>query len=103
MREARVIVITGSARGIGYGLAAEFLARGQRVVISDLHQSDVFEAVNRLGGDRVAGHTCDVTDLDQLHDLWRAALDDFGRVDVWINNAGVGSDQSAIQAEADPR
>ena len=39
----------------------------------------------------------DETDLDQLHDLWRAALDDFGRVDTWINNAGVGSDQSAIR------
>jgi NAD(P)-dependent dehydrogenase (short-subunit alcohol dehydrogenase family) len=93
----KVVLVTGSARGIGYGLAAEFLRRGHRVMISDLRQDAVYEALEKLqGGDAVAGHVCDVTDLEQLHALWRAAIDEFGRVDIWINNAGVGADQSDI-------
>lgn len=97
MSASRVIVITGSARGIGRGLATEFLGRGHPVVISDLHQEALSTAVNDLASDSVTGHLCDVTDPEQLRKLWQAALDDFGRVDIWINNAGVGSDPSAIR------
>ena len=90
-------MITGSARGIGFGLAQEFLRRGHRVMISDLHQDVVYQALAQLdAGDRAAGRVCDVTDLEHLHALWRATVDEFGRVDTWINNAGTGSDQSDI-------
>lgn len=93
----RVVVITGSARGIGLGLAQEFLQRGHSVVISDLRLADSLEAAQGLGQpDRVDAHSCDVSNLEQVHALWRAAVDRFGRVDIWINNAGVGSDQSNI-------
>ena len=93
----QVVVITGSASGIGLGLAREFLTRGHKVMISDLHQDAVYGVVNDLSSTgSVAGHAADVTDLEQLHGLWRACVDEYGRVDIWINNAGVGSDQSDI-------
>lgn len=88
------IVITGSTRGIGYGLADAFLALGCRVTISGRGQSVVDAKVaalaDKYGVDRVYGHPCDVTVFDQVQALWDAARARFGRIDVWINNAGVG-------------
>lgn len=87
------VVITGSTRGIGRGLAAEFLRQGCRVVISGRQQDAVDTAVAELeaGFDsaEVIGQACDVADAGQLQQLWDFAVAQFGRVDLWINNAGV--------------
>jgi len=91
------IVITGSTRGIGYGLADAFLTRGCTVTVSGRDQARVDETVAALamahGGSRpskrVQGVVCDVTDLVALERLWDAAAT-VGPVDVWINNAGRG-------------
>jgi NAD(P)-dependent dehydrogenase (short-subunit alcohol dehydrogenase family) len=88
-----VVVITGSTRGIGRGLAEAFAARGCRVVVSGRSASAVDEAVIALGtrhdAARIAGHPCEVTRRADVEALWDAAERAFGRVDVWINNAGV--------------
>jgi len=91
------IVITGSTRGIGYGLADAFLARGCSVVVSGRAQENVEHAVAKLTSkhdpDRVFGHACDVTQFEQVQALWDAAKTHFGRVDIWINNAGISHPQ----------
>ena len=46
---------------------------------------------NAFGNDRVMGKTCDTTDFDQVEALWNAAMEKFGKVDIWINNAGFSS------------
>lgn len=88
------IVITGSTRGIGRGLADVFLQRGCAVTVSGRSQQAVDEAVGQLAGEhgreRLMGQPCDVTDLSQVEALWAAAARRFGGVDIWINNAGVG-------------
>ena len=90
----KVIVITGSTRGIGYGLADAFLARGCAVVVSGRAQAGVDQAVAELSGkhgaDRILGQACDVTAFEQVQAVWDVAVARFGRVDVWINNAGAG-------------
>ena len=87
------IVITGSTRGIGNGLAREFLKRRCRVAVSGRSQAQVEALVADLGQyygeSRVCGTACDITDPQQLQQLWDCAADAFGGVDVWINNAGV--------------
>lgn len=80
------IVITGSTRGIGRGLAQAFAAAGHSVVVSGRGQSEVDTAVAALPG--AAGQVCDVTDPVQVQALWDFAAAKFGRVDIWINNAG---------------
>jgi NAD(P)-dependent dehydrogenase (short-subunit alcohol dehydrogenase family) len=84
------IVITGSTRGIGFGLAGAFLARGCSVVVSGRTHDAVDEAVAKLGAEpsRVIGVPCDVTSAGDLQALWERATAAFGSVDVWINNAG---------------
>ncbi len=92
------VVITGSTRGIGYGLADAFLARGCRVTVSGRTTAAVEEAVSTLasqhGEDRIFGQACDVREFDQVQALWDASVGHFGQVDVWINNAGVAHGQT---------
>ena len=85
------VVITGSTRGIGRGLAVEFLKRGHNVVVSSRRQPDVARAVAELatvGTAKTAGTTCDVTVKKDVQALWDFAVATFGHVDFWINNAG---------------
>jgi NADP-dependent 3-hydroxy acid dehydrogenase YdfG len=101
----KVAVITGSTRGIGHGLAVEFLKRGCGVVISGRSTGAVEKEVQQLsgiyGGDKVAGIPCDVTVLGQVQTLWNGAQEKFGKVDIWINNAGV-THTTKVFTELDP-
>ena len=94
----KIVVITGSTRGIGYGLADSFLALGCAVTISGRTLASVEKAVTELSAkhqaDRVLGHPCDVTDSEQVQALWDAAQAHWGKIDIWINNAGIGHSQT---------
>jgi NAD(P)-dependent dehydrogenase (short-subunit alcohol dehydrogenase family) len=91
----KTIVITGSTRGIGYGLAETFLALDCAVTISGRTTESVERAVAALStthdADRIFGQPCDVTRFEQVQALWAAAQTHFGRIDIWINNAGVAN------------
>ena len=97
---AGTVVITGSAGGIGGGVAGAFYQRGFNVVISDLNQAALDERIGIIAGDNVDGRLlsvrCDVTDHQQLQSLWSQAAAKFGRIDYWINNAGLGGTQKTI-------
>lgn len=94
------IVITGSTRGIGYGLAEAFLSRGCSVTVSG--RSD--EAVNKAAAglksgheaERVFGQVCDVTVPEDVQVLWDRSIEKFGKVDIWINNAGTSGKQGMV-------
>ena len=93
------VVITGSTRGIGRGLAVEFLKRGHNVVVSSRKQADVDKAVAGLasvGAGKVVGTKCDVTLKTDVQDLWDFAVTAFGRVDFWINNAGRATSRYSV-------
>jgi NAD(P)-dependent dehydrogenase (short-subunit alcohol dehydrogenase family) len=96
----KAIVITGSTRGIGFGLAKEFLKRGCAVAIAgrnaDALSLAVAELVSGHSLNNVYGQVCDVTDFDSLQQLWDASERRFGRVDIWINNAGISHRQADI-------
>ena len=91
------IVITGSTSGIGLGLADAFLARGCAVTISGHSQTNLDKAYGILAGkydkSRIHAYLCDVSHYDEVEGLWNTAKDRFGRVDIWINNAGAGNPQ----------
>ena len=87
------VVITGSTRGIGYGLAREFLKKGCSVTISGRKQADVDTAVEKLAqfalNSAITGTACDVANAVQVQALWEKAFQTYGNVDIWINNAGI--------------
>ena len=86
------IVITGSTRGIGAGLAEAFLARGCSVTVSGRGNETVSTMVanlkSRYEAKRVFGLACDVTVPEQVQALWDRSIEQFGKIDIWINNAG---------------
>ncbi len=89
------VVITGSTRGIGFSLARAFLDRNCSVTISGRTQEGLDQAASRLARDHSQNQTnavvCDVTDYDQVIKLWEIAKNRFGKVDIWINNAGISA------------
>lgn len=96
------IVITGSTKGIGRGMAEEFLKRGHSVVISGRGNDDVTGCIAALGKlahapARVVGSACDVSKLEDVQALWDVAVRELGRVDVWINNAGLAKTTHTIE------
>jgi NAD(P)-dependent dehydrogenase (short-subunit alcohol dehydrogenase family) len=89
----KTVVITGSARGLGFEMAKNFRAHGFNVVLSDINEQNLANAKVQLeqleGAGEVASIVCNVCDLNQVENLWAEAFAKFGTVDVWINNAGV--------------
>jgi len=91
---SKVVVITGSTQGLGFGYAQAFLQRGHHVVVSGRTQSGVDAAIDRLEADAVVGagaaigQACEVSDLAQVQALWDFAVRSFGPVDIWLHNAG---------------
>ena len=85
------IVITGSTRGIGFGLAQAFLAEGHQVLISGRSDASVSSALDRLqaSADSCRGRACDTADRSQVENLWQFAEQALGSVDIWVNNAGL--------------
>jgi NAD(P)-dependent dehydrogenase (short-subunit alcohol dehydrogenase family) len=86
-----VAVVTGGASGIGRATVLELARRGAQVVVADLHEDRLEEVrveVEGMGG-RVLTMRCDVTSDDQVDHLRHETLEEMGRVDIVMNNAGV--------------
>ncbi|TDC48155.1 SDR family oxidoreductase [Actinomadura sp. KC345] len=91
----RAVVITAAAgAGIGGATARRCLEEGARVLISDTHERRLTASARELekefGADRVASLPCDVTSEEQVQALYGLAAERFGRIDVAVNNAGLG-------------
>jgi NAD(P)-dependent dehydrogenase (short-subunit alcohol dehydrogenase family) len=84
----RTWLITGCSSGFGRDIAAAALARGDNVVATARRRESLADLE---GADRVLTVALDVTKPDQIEDAVKAALDRFGRIDVLVNNAGIGS------------
>ncbi len=91
-REVGCVVITGSTKGIGLALAHAFLDLGCSVVIAGRNAEHLKHALthleNHFSKEKFIGSCCDVTQIADLQALWEGAIQHFGQVNVWINNAG---------------
>ena len=94
------VVITGSAGGVGFAYASEFLKRGYDVVICDV--KDCTNAAKALAssypssGGRVFHTQCDVSDSSQMEALGKFAQEKLGTIGYWINNAGINGGRRAL-------
>ncbi len=89
----KTIVVTGSSRGIGCGLAEAFLARNCQVIVSGSTAASTSFAFDRLKSKypekQIFALACDVRKYEEVEELWHKSKDRFGNIDIWINNAGV--------------
>jgi NAD(P)-dependent dehydrogenase (short-subunit alcohol dehydrogenase family) len=88
----QIVVITGGSRGFGKAMAVEFQQAGARVAICARHEEPTRAAVQSLPNPgRALGLACDVRMLEQVQALADATVQQFGRIDFWINNAGLSA------------
>lgn len=93
--QGKVAVITGASMGIGEEIARVFAAEGANVVLSSRDLGRAEAARQRIGHtDRTHAVACDVRRRADIDALVLAALDRFGRIDIWVNNAGYGIQDS---------
>jgi 3-oxoacyl-[acyl-carrier protein] reductase len=94
LRDRAVVITAAAGAGIGGATARRCLEEGARVLLSDAHERRLAACEQTLAGefgaDRVAARPCDVTADEQVRALYDTALERFGRLDVAVNNAGLG-------------
>lgn len=89
----KTAVITGASRGLGLAIAQAYAREGAAVVLGARSGEGIRRAVAGLEAEglRAAGMACDAADPQQVEDLARLAEERFGRIDVWVNNAGISA------------
>ena len=89
----KIAIVTGGTKGIGRAIAEALIREGVSVSISARRQDEIVRAVdelNQVGTGRTTGFVCDVRDYDQVKALIDQTAQEFGGVDILINNAGIG-------------
>ncbi len=102
--EGRVAVVTGGARGIGEATCHRFAEAGADVVVADLDSAlaeEVAAAVADRWGHRAIGTALDVADEAANEALADRAVAEFGRLDIWVNNAGIYPSSPLLDMSAD--
>lgn len=93
--QGKVAVIAGASMGIGEAIAKLFLAEGAKLVLCSRDFERTKAAAARIGaGENALSVACDVSRRDQVDALAQAAAGRFGRIDIWVNNAGYGLNDS---------
>lgn len=89
--DGKTAVITGSSRGLGFAIALAFAQAGAKVVLAARSEATLLQAVDQLKsqGYEAVGMVCDTSNLQQVEALAAKAVSAYGRLDIWVNNAGV--------------
>lgn len=101
--DGKVAVVTGGSQGIGREISEVFAEHGAKVVISDINSEGAEAAAAQM---RDAGHDatairCDVTEPQEVSDLIQGAVDQYGSIDVMVNNAGITRDATMRKMTVD--
>jgi len=99
----KVVVVTGSTRGFGFAIAESMLEAGATVAITGRSQKVVESTLTKLQPKgRVSGFVLDVREENQVYKLVDDVIQEFGRIDIWVNNAGY-SNAAGMMLEMDPQ
>lgn len=99
--EGRTVVVTGAGGGMGRGIAEAAAEAGARVAVGDLALDPVAQTARRIEerGGRAIALTLDVTDAGSIAAAIERTVEAFGRLDGWVNNAGILRMGAALEAE----
>jgi NAD(P)-dependent dehydrogenase (short-subunit alcohol dehydrogenase family) len=101
--ENKVAIVTGAGKGIGSGIAKVFSQEGAKVVVVDWDEEagkKTAEEIRQSGGDALFVN-CDVSNEEQVKAMVQATLDKYGRIDVLVNNAGIGVYLPVLEATSE--
>jgi meso-butanediol dehydrogenase/(S,S)-butanediol dehydrogenase/diacetyl reductase len=95
--KGKTVIVTGSASGIGKGVAQRFSQEGANVVLCDIDEKKLAAVAAEFPGERTLARRCDVTRFDEVEALVKQAVSRFGALDVMVNNAGIASEGTALE------
>jgi 3-oxoacyl-[acyl-carrier protein] reductase len=95
----RIALVTGASQGIGRACALKLAAAGAAVAVAARNQEKLNELVQQItsSGGKAAAFALDVAEEDQIKSTFKAALAQFGKIDILINNAGITRDQLVMR------
>jgi meso-butanediol dehydrogenase/(S,S)-butanediol dehydrogenase/diacetyl reductase len=99
--KGKTVIVTGSASGIGKGVAQRFSQEGANVVLCDVDEKKLAAVAAELPAERTLSQRCDVTRFDEVEALVKQAVSRFGALDVMVNNAGIASEGTALEVPLD--
>ncbi len=91
----KIALITGGGRGIGFATAKKFVENGYRCIITDINEQRLIDAVEKLGNKNCGYVVWDVSDVQYASTAINKAHEIFGNIDVFVNNAGIVTDEDA--------
>ena len=96
--QGRVVIITGAGGGLGAAHARVFAAEGAAVIVNDINQAAAETVVNEIvaNGGTAMVNSSDISNYDDSHNAVVQAIDNYGGLDVVLNNAGINRDLSLI-------
>ena len=98
----KVAVVTGAARGIGLAISKKFLGEGYRIAILDIDQKTLSQTMKQdFDTNNVLGLECDVAEPDQVDQSVNRVVEQFGRIDVLVNNAGIAEFKPMLETTYD--
>ncbi len=99
----KIAIVTGGARGIGLEICRELLAKSMTVVAVDLNEENLAAMSDALDnpGEKLGTEKMDVTDSEGFSGLIQKVADEFGQLDVLVNNAGITRDNIAVMLSDD--
>jgi 2-hydroxycyclohexanecarboxyl-CoA dehydrogenase len=94
----KIAIVTGAGQGIGKAIAERLAADGATVVVTDINEGAAKDTAAALGNDSIGLRT-DVTDRDSVNGMVTLVVDQFGRIDVLVNNAGWDKAEPFVDSE----
>lgn len=93
--EGRIAIVTGAARGIGFGIAAKLAEKGATVVVSDVNADNAAIAVEKIkaAGGKAIAILADVANYEQAKNLINSTIEKLGDLHILVNNAGINRDK----------
>ena len=97
----KTAVITGAARGIGKGIALSFAENGASVALLDRCGDELRQAAEEVGayGHGANSYVVDVSKVNEIRQACGKVIEDFGQIDIWVNNAGVSQDKPILEID----
>lgn len=89
----KIIVITGASKGFGKALAIAFIKNGGIVTITSTNEAEIKTTAKEIGAEYLAS---DASSFDAQNNIAKQVINNYGRIDVWVNNAGIQISPSNI-------
>jgi NAD(P)-dependent dehydrogenase (short-subunit alcohol dehydrogenase family) len=98
--EKKVVIVTGAAKGIGWGIAKVFVQEGANVAVVDWDEENGKKTAQsfRDAGGQAIYIKCDVSNEDEVKAMIQKVLDEYGRINILVNNAGIGVYKTLLDA-----